>query len=161
SCWCRASVRGGRPMASDDNARSSSPLLWLFGFLAVGVATLFGLRQAADQPQPAKVPEKARSEKKPDAKADEAASDPLEVLRDFLRVVAAGSEKASDKKEGVGSKKLRPQDVQPGPAEYEFLIVTVPDPVESKFPHEFDAVVDAIQRAFEARGFLVRASRMP
>jgi hypothetical protein len=47
------------------------------------------------------------------------------------------------------------------PAEYEFWIATVPDPLDSKFALEFDAVVDGIQRAFEARGFTLRSSWLP
>lgn len=45
--------------------------------------------------------------------------------------------------------------------QYEFLIATVPDPVGSKFAHEFDAVVEGIQRAYEARGFILRAAQLP
>ena len=45
--------------------------------------------------------------------------------------------------------------------EFEFLIATVPDPVETKFALEFDATVEAIQRAYEARGFVLNSSWLP
>ena len=46
-------------------------------------------------------------------------------------------------------------------AKYEFLALTVPDPIDSKFALDFDSVVQAVQRAYEARGFVLQSSWMP
>jgi hypothetical protein len=120
----------------------------LAGLFAVTLASLLGLRQVGDQPPPAKAAEEGRAEKKDEPAADMVAPplDPLDVLR-------VGEPEAK--------RPLADKDLQLEPAEYEFLIATVPDPVDSKFAHEFDAAVEAIQRAFEARDFPLWASRLP
>ncbi|MFO0908710.1 MAG: hypothetical protein U0794_10180 [Isosphaeraceae bacterium] len=40
-----------------------------------------------------------------------------------------------------------------GRVEHEFLIATVPDPLDTRFAYRFDAVVDVLQMAAEARGW--------
>ncbi|MEJ2009817.1 MAG: hypothetical protein P8Z30_16960, partial [Acidobacteriota bacterium] len=37
----------------------------------------------------------------------------------------------------------------------DFMIATVPDPVDSRLPQMFDAAIDSIQRAFEASGYVL------
>src|SRR5438874_3700433 len=107
-------------MAAGEKPRGSNPVLWLFGCLAVGIATAIGLRPPAEPSPQAKVPEKVRGEH--GAKQPEDASlDPLDVLRDYLEVEPPGRKSAcSDGKKPL-SHYLRLE-----PAQYEFLIVTVP-----------------------------------
>jgi hypothetical protein len=168
-------------MSSDGNTRHSSLWVWLLGLFTVGGATLFGLPRALDQSPPAKRTEEPKNESKSGPDANGAASDTLDVLKEFLRIEPKEASKSSGLSvrlsggigksslsltaDGIGAaartEKPLSHYLSLEPAEYEFLIATVPDPVDSKFPHEFDATVDAIERAYEARGFTVRASRLP
>jgi hypothetical protein len=154
-------------MAADNEPRRSNPLPWLLGLLTLGGAALFGLKNLPETPPPAKAPaESAKEEKEVAALGGPVSNDPLDVLRDYLRVEsepkAARSMGGLDflLKSGGPSKPLADY-LKLEIIKYEFLIATVPDPVDSKLPHEFDAVLEGIQRAFEARRFTVRASRMP
>ena len=47
------------------------------------------------------------------------------------------------------------------PFQFESLVVSVPDPVDSKFAYEFDGTVQAIQWAFQARGMILHSSLLP
>jgi hypothetical protein len=169
-------------MPSDNASGRSKFTPWLVGLLAVTGAALIGFRRPADVSQPAKGPaEPARDEKKAEPLAEENISGPLDVLRDHLRVAADKFEKTSTlslqfKRAAAGSSLSLSLDgnwlthesqrslsyyLKQDPARYEFLIATVPDPVETKFANEFDAVLGGIQRAFEARNFSIRASWLP
>src|SRR5947207_9858118 len=111
-------------MAAGEKPRGSNPVLWLFGCLAVGIATAIGLRPPAEPSPQAKVPEKVRGEhgvKQP----EDPSLDPLEVLRNYLEV-----EPLDGKRAACEAKKPLWQYLQLQPAQFEFLIVTVPDPVE-------------------------------
>jgi hypothetical protein len=167
-------------MASDDSPRGSNLPLWLVGLVAVAGAALFGLPRGSEQPQLATPPAVSPKEEKPaEPPADEGDFSPLHILRDYLRVTASEPGRSwyeLQLREGAAKgsvaatvEKKRDREKPPSlasvllsePAEYEFLIATVPDPVESKFAHEFDAALAGIQRAFEARSFILRASRLP
>jgi hypothetical protein len=168
-------------MSSEIPSRGgNNPFLWLLGMLAVGGA-VFGLSRMPEQTPPKEATQPGKEEKKPEDAAEGGSSDPVGVLREYLRVegraahspsririeltreaggstVTASLEKKQDSQGDVGAldKALRT-----APAQYEFLIATVPDPIESKFPHEFDAALESIQQAFAARGFTLRCSRLP
>jgi|GEM_PF-2549670 len=172
-------------MAADDTSRGLTNPLWLIGLLAIGGgAALFGLPRSSDQ-TPSPSPQ-AQTAPKDDSTAQSATSeeapDPLTVLRRYLRVAPRAQPKGNplhfeltgdlfgDSKYSLKLDRTltRPEgvralsdDLRLDPAHYEFLIATVPDPLETKLAHEFDSVVAAIQRAFEARSFVLRASWMP
>lgn len=171
-------------MAADDISRGSMNPLWLIGLLAVGGgAALFGLQRTSDPTPSPNAPGQTapKDESTAESSNTENIPDPLSVLRRYLRVAPPAQPKANkfhleltrefgDSKYSLtldqtlvplaGDPPLS-ADLLKNPAQYEFLIATVPDPIETKFPHEFDSVVAAIQRAFEARNFVLRASRMP
>jgi hypothetical protein len=167
-------------MASNNESRGGNPLLWLFGLLAVGGA-LIGVSRLPEQTPPKQAPQPAKDQTPPAVLDEGDEAKPLTVLCDYLRVESAAPRPSSPMRlrfawESDGPSLSVSAEEQPGsrkpgkpledylrtePAEYEFLIATVPDPVESKFPHEFDAVLEGIQQAFAARDFTLRRSRMP
>lgn len=168
-------------MPSETDSSNSNPVVFLLGLLAVGGAAVFGVaRTKSDSPSPKHPVQIAKND--PDARPAQAddSFEPLDVLHDFLRVTAKPSDDSSKlnakitlrEEDATWSVSLeakrgtrKPEDLADAlkiePATYEFLIVTVPNPVESKFSQEFDATVESIQRAYEARGFTLRVSRLP
>jgi len=171
-------------MNPDSPERSTSLPLWLLGVIVVGSATVLGVPLARDITSPAEAPARpAQEEKQPAMVTLEqlGPDEPLSVLREFFRVKPiAPSHGLSftlnwnansgdrDTAVSIASKSARSREpenlagyMRQEPAQYEFLIATVPDPVDSKFALEFDAVINAIQRAFEARDFTLRSSWLP
>jgi hypothetical protein len=170
-------------MASDDSPRGSNLSLWLLGLLAVGGAALFGLPRASELAQhPPRQAEPASDDRQSTTpSAEPGAPGPLSVLREHFKVSAEAPSEAWTFKlqwsgENAGTSRSVAVDAKSAgisksrelayylglePAKYEFLIATVPDPVDSKFAMEFDTVVDGIQRAFEARDFTLRSSWLP
>jgi len=167
---------------ANNAARGSSPLIWLLGLVAMGGAAVVGLPRLSNQPQSAtNTPAPTKHEPGPDLASVEQSDHLLDVLKDYLRVTAESSEettKASAKFSAQGrdssfsisaegKRTDRKLDAPLStflkllPARYEFLIVALPNPIETRLPHEFDAALDGIQRAFEARGFVYRTSRLP
>jgi hypothetical protein len=73
--------------------------------------------------------------------------DPLQSAREVVR------------HEGGKLGPIRPMDLKD--LEIEFQIATVPDPIETRFGHRFDSVVDAIQVAVEARGYTLDRFYLP
>ena len=120
----------------------------------------------------------ADAAKTDDESVDSEAGSPLDVLRLHLHpqaressdgasakfvVKANGATHVLNYSEKAGAKSSPPlrDELRRDPAEYDVLIATVPDPIETKLPHEFDATVDSIQRAFESMGYTLRASWLP
>ncbi|MDB5312249.1 MAG: hypothetical protein JWO38_6451 [Gemmataceae bacterium] len=163
-------------MAADNTPGRSNLPVWLVTLLAVAGAVLFGLPS-----DPTPKPTARTGAESPDAEKPTTGTappptrpDPLVVLKDFF---GARPEPATQLPEWVPFWRGTPA---PAPAadtwladalgrsktigvdfKFEFLIATVPDPVDSKFALEFDATVEAIQRAFEARRFLLQTSWLP
>jgi hypothetical protein len=169
-------------MPADNSPRWTSLSVWLFGLLALGSAAVLGLPRALESPRPtAATPERPRDDRPAATTAEADGHDPLIVLREQFRVAPAASSRdsaftlrltgeASGRTASVSLETKAPaasrhanlaECLSLEPAQYEFLIATVPDPVDSKFALEFDAVVDGIQRAFEAREFSLRSSWLP
>lgn len=146
---------------------------------AVGGAALFGVQKSGPDATPvgkvAPPAAKDMTATRPTEETDET-PDPLNVVRQFFQY-----EKDPKKgTPGVGYRvwpaadgwHVRPEpgttesqgqfDVGRLPAvNFEFLVATVPDPVDSKFALEFDTTVEAIQRAFQARGYILHTSWLP
>lgn len=158
---------------SSEAPRGSNLLVWLLGLFTIGGATLFALPHATNPPKLAREP--VKDAKPADAPAPAgAAPKTLQVLYDQFVAEKPPAEPAPRSFFGLvlGGTSADPAGVLPlseylkrvhhdHTYEYEFLIATVPDPVGSRFAHEFDAAVDGIQRAYEARGFLLRAAQLP
>ena len=167
-------------MSSENPARGGGSFLWLMSTLAFGAA-LLGITHMPDQSAHKEASQTDKEEKKSETADESDRVDPIAVLREYLRF--SGREPRSTfqhrfegKLESGGStttatletRRESPKDapkletsLSSMPAQYEFLIATVPDPIESKFPHEFDAVLEGIQQAFAARDFTLRLSRLP
>jgi hypothetical protein len=167
-------------MASSESPQNSKLSLWILSLVAVAGTAMFGLPRLGEQMATKPSAQPTRDTAKAVSTSASDSFDPLDVLHDHLRVEAHKPENTSqlhlqltlEGPRSSGSTTTDLKVVSPSekplsyylgldPARYEFLIAAVPDPVETKFPHEFDEVVDGIQRAFEAQQFTLRANRMP
>jgi len=167
---------------NDHNQRASGVTGWVVAALAMSSTLFLGVSQNSSSPFP--------SSTKPANEAKESSStslpslgdpDPLVVLRNFCRpgpnLEPGKPEKFPTYRLDFSSGAVRAVPVksssEPRPqladslahlrkdTELEFLIATVPDPVDSKFAITFDIEVEAIQRAYEARGFTLHSSWLP
>ena len=164
-------------MSSENSSQWGHLPAWLVAILALGSAVFLGT-QKSDKPDETKPSVEARKSESGlnDGETTASRIDPLKtVLSEFFEV------QAQDPPSPQKGYRLRPFELKlteiepPASTEpkleslvlkhpdvrYEFLIATVPDPVESKFVWEFDAAVRAIHRAFEARKFTLVASWLP
>lgn len=167
-------------MASEKEQSSSNPVVLVLGMLAVSAAALFGIPRPGEKPSLQLNSTVARPEADSSTSAVEGSFEVKDVLLEYLRVKEKQSNETSraslklsvqtpkqDVKWTVDGKQVTnvaenlSEFLKLDPAKYEFLIATVPDPIESKFASEFDSVVDGIQRGFEAMGSLLRVSRLP
>jgi hypothetical protein len=172
-------------MRSDSSSRSQSLPWWVAAIVAVTGVVFAGLPRTSGPVPPANAPGNVVRDDKslvgdaPDRKD----MDPLDILTNYFQfehpidapnhMVPAYQVSlpfirfpvATVEKETRG-RPIRPDlvDALNKGAEtdqIEFLIAIVPDPVDSKFALEFDATIDGIQRAFEARRFILHSSWMP
>ena len=168
-------------MPSDKDQSSSNPVVLILGMLAVSAAALFGIpRSGEKRPSLQLSSPGARPEADSSTSELEGSFEVKDVLMEYLRVKQKQSSQTSkasfrlslqapnsDVKWTIDGKQVTSVSenladmLNCDPAKYEFLIATVPDPIESKFASEFDSVIDGIQRGFEAMGSLLRVSRLP
>jgi hypothetical protein len=133
---------------ADSDQKKSAPLPWLLLTGLLGVFAV-GVPQTGTSPTPAT---KAEAKKEPEALPPRvAADDPLKPVFDF--------HKSHDQRT------LTPEDEIRGKIhgyETEFLIATVPDPIDSPFGYAFDQIVDAVQRAIEKKdGYILDRAWLP
>jgi hypothetical protein len=174
-------------MAEENTSRAPNMAVWMLGVLLAGGAAVLGLPRLSESP-PAAKPTTSPTTEEPDTGAQaetddaEAPDMPLELITMYLRrqpqpkgkrasskfelrdnatnaklSITVDQEAAARTKQLSLAKQL--ESVQP--VQLEFLIATVPDPLETRFPHEFDAVLRGMQQAFEAREFTLKASWLP
>ena len=133
---------------ADSEPKKSAPLPWLLltgllGVFAVGVPATNG------PSAPAKKEEKRDSDVQP---VQVAADNPLTPVFDFHKTA---------KEHGT----LNPADELSRNLhgyKTEFLIATVPDPIDSPYGHTFDQALDAIQRAIEKKdGYILDRAWLP
>lgn len=132
-------------MADAEKAPKAMPLPWI---LISGMLGLF----AVSVPNPGTAP-KAEDKKPAVVEAVPAritSREPLKPIFDFYNTHDSRWNPEKDLKEGMHAYKT------------EFMIVTVPDPIDSPFGYAFDQVVDAVQRAVERKdGYLLDRSWLP
>lgn len=161
-------------MTTDEAARGTNLPLWLVAFLMI-TGTLFVGSRRTEPPTPPPATESKHED--PPRQPTETAADPLLVLKDYFRMEpdSTRQEVGTDYRLTLGPDELRIEREKKKPGRlplsdylrrdpkfhYECLIVTVPDPLDSKFALEFDSTVEAVQRAFEARGFILHSSWLP
>ena len=121
---------------SDAAPSRAFPLPWIF---LSGVLGLFAV-SVPNSTGPAPPPAEAKNAVAPPPVLPR--EEPLRPLRDFFAVQKGRPEAALDLPTIAGG--LHGYEV-------EFLIATVPDPIDSPFGFAFDSVVDAIQRGVERR----------
>jgi hypothetical protein len=142
--------RGGSRWSStvaDPDPKKSQPLPWI---LLTGLLGVFAVvPQTGSNTTPAKKDEKKEADA---AIIRVAADDPLIPVFDFHK---------SSRDHGT----LQPADeIRNNIHGYktEFLIATVPDPIDSPHGHAFDQVVDAVQRAVEKKdGYILDRAWLP
>jgi hypothetical protein len=133
---------------ADSNEKKSTPLPWV---ILSGVLGLF----AVGAPKTATNPVEPKPLEKKDTSADSPAPrfsgrNPLKPVYDFYATQDAGL----NPEEGLRQ--------QLHGYEAEFLIATVPDPIDSPFGSAFDHVVEAIQRAVERKdGYILDRTWLP
>lgn len=130
---------------SDADKSKSTPLPWL---LLTGILGVF----AVNTPQsttPAPIAKKTE-EKKTDEPAKVAIDDPLKPVVDFHRsrpITMTSEQELSDEIHGYKT---------------EFMIATVPDPIDTAYGYAFDQAVDAVQRAIEKKdGYILDRCWLP
>jgi hypothetical protein len=136
---------------TDSEPKKTTPLPWV---LLTGILGIFavGVPQATNAPS-------AKKEEKKDADValaipngkDTDSPPSLGPVFDFHKVSSYGNLKPLDQlKQNIHG------------YETEFLIATVPDPVDSPYGHAFDQVVDAVQRAVENKdGYVLDRCWLP
>lgn len=134
---------------ADAEKQKSQPLPWLMltGLLGVFAVGVPATNNGPSAPPPAKKAD-AKADDAPVAKVDE---DRLEPVFEFHRSHDARTMKAAEEiRANIHGYKT------------EFLIATVPDPIDSPYGHAFDQVVDAIQRGVEKKdGYVLDRAWLP
>jgi len=133
-------------MADIEKSAKTMPLPWI---IISGMLGMF----AINVPNPGATPPKA-DDKKPAvvgaAPSHATSREPLKPIFDFYATHDSRWNPEKDLKEGLHGYKT------------EFMIVTVPDPIDSPFGYAFDQVIDAVQRAVERKdGYLLDRSWLP
>ena len=138
-------------MANGPGGQSRNPAIFaiLLGLGIVGV--LF-------RPSSTTVPRPSSEAKATEAKAEEARKakktppdyDPLTPLKEYRGLRG----KLQAKSPFEGNEGLLDESL-------EFLIVTVPDPIDSRFGYRFDTLIDSVQMALEAREYLLDRFWLP
>lgn len=128
-------------------------LVPLAAILAVFLPFSGGISLPASKPAPTTTqktsqPDKAKGLPRP-APARETENNALSLIYDFLGT-----------KPGECSHPW-PQDDPRGRYTIEFLVATVPDPIDSRFDYNFDRYLDAIQKGVEAAGYVADRFDLP
>ncbi len=142
----------GSEMADNPAARSQSPMVFLIllGLGAVGL--ILRPSSTSTPPHPSVVAKMAEAKEDEARKAKETplVSDPLSPLKQFRAIrPKGGATSPFDDAPELLDERL------------EFLIVTVPDPIDSRFGYRFDSLVDAVQMAVEAQDDLLDRFWLP
>ena len=142
---------------SDPKSRSPLPISWvlLTGFLGV-----FAVGTPSTHPPG----NPAADGKAADAKTTASAPptpDPLRAISDFHQTVEE-KKKDEEKKEDPMSEGMRNLLASTHGYKTEFLIATVPDPIDSPYGYAFDQVVEAIQRTITRKeGYVLDRAWFP
>src|SRR5689334_8641626 len=107
-----------------------------------------GRAQAAAAPAPPGAVGATKS-KQPDPRVT-ASHDPLTPLRSYRDIDPSDRQTEPWLSAHDGS-----------PLDMEFLIATVPDPLDSRFGYNFDSTLDAIQMAIESQGYVLDRYWLP
>jgi hypothetical protein len=123
------------------------PAWWVFLTACLGYFALGGMKTPSDKSETGRTKEDGRTI----AEVATPAKNPLQPLDDYFAVTTAASHPFTT------------NDVheRPPPHTWDYLIVTVPDPIDSQFGFAFDQVLDATQRALEVEGWLFDRAWLP
>jgi hypothetical protein len=135
------------PAVADDKSKSA-PLPWL---LLTGLLGVFAVGTPQTAPTTAPPAKKADDKKAAeDGPARIAFDDPLKPVFDFHKTHDNALKAEDQLRDQIHGYKT------------EFLIATVPDPIDSAYGHAFDQVVDALQRAIEKKdGYILDRCWLP
>src|SRR5262245_59705434 len=118
------------------DSRPASTGLWVVLTACVSYLLLGGLKAPPDSAEPGP---KDEADGQAALLAASAAAEPLRPLNDYFAVTAAQGNPFSDGKVPRHT--------------WQYLIVTVPDPIDSQFGFGFDQTLDATMRALETEGW--------
>lgn len=149
-----------------------------FGVAVVAVLGMLFVSVPGGSPSTPSAPKLEAPKPTDESPADD--PDPLDVLREYVEPGSTAKKPDGEKGWSVQSNwKLdlpsgqaglkvdasqRKSDLGPKPLPHrtaEFLIAVVPDPIDSPFAGRFDGLVQAIQWAYESRGFILHSSFLP
>ena len=143
-----AAAPAGPILVADSEPKESAPLPWLLLTGLLGVFAV-GVPQSGNAPAPVA----KKDEKKDGTDAvglAMAADDPLKPVFDFHKSHDVTLDPEEEIRRNIHGYKT------------EFLIATVPDPIDSGYGYAFDQVVDAIQRAVEKKdGYILDRCWLP
>src|SRR5262245_5074690 len=136
------------PSVADSEKSKSAPLPWVILSGVLGLFAVSAPRPAGDAPSVAKPAEK--KEASADGVPRFSGRDPLKPIHDFYATHDGTWDPEDDLRNAAQG------------YETEFLIATVPDPIDSTFGSSFDQVVEAIQRAVERKdGYILDRAWLP
>ena len=134
-------------MAESEKPNKSAPLPWM---LLTGLLGVFAVGVPQSTTVPPSAAKKGDDKKETDQPAHFAADDPLKPVFDFHKSHDYPLEPIAELRQQIHGYKT------------EFLIATVPDPIDSSYGHAFDQAVDAIQRGVEKKdGYVLDRAWLP
>jgi hypothetical protein len=148
-------------MGNDDGRRSrvgAAGLLFVLLGVVFGTGRLTGGGGDGPSKEPASQAEKAeKSDEKHKSAATE--NDYRRPYLEFRGGLDGETRTLPDPALNLGQ--ILASDFTKGRIDAQFLIATVPDPIDSRFGYRFDSVLDAVQMAVESRGWRLDRSWLP